>query len=196
MGKVQKNEGLHFNQKTKQNTHKKHNVFKNVNSIPITEVTKIKNWIEGLGSKEEKEKKWLPARKTGQSRTSHTETQNTRRESEAQQVPSRQLPYTPASEKGRRKLTGQRQDLKRTTEEFSKADPKPYAMILRRVSKLHRTHRRKSVPCITAELAWATRAELFLKQKRESQKKWNLIREGLKVNSARILWPVKIASQC
>lgn len=42
MGKLQKNKGLNFSQKQNK-TQKKHNVFKNVKSIPIKEVTKGKN---------------------------------------------------------------------------------------------------------------------------------------------------------
>lgn len=80
-------------------------------------------------------------------------------------MPSKPLPYTLAPEKGRRKVTGQKQGLKKTTQEFSKADPKPHAVIPRPVSKLHGAHRRESALCITAKPAAARPAELFLKQK-------------------------------
>lgn len=109
--------------------------------------------MEGLVSKEEKE---MTASQEG-GPAENKSNRNTEHSRESVSQPSKRPPYSLMSEMGRRKITQQKQDPKRATQEYSKADPKPYAMIPRSVSKLHGAHRRESVPCVTAEPASATR---------------------------------------
>lgn len=85
---------------------------KNLSNIPIIEVTKIKNWINGFASKKEKQKKEPEARPVENYSYWNTGHMGTSVRTTAGVV--KPLRWTLASEKGHQKY------LKRTTQELSK----------------------------------------------------------------------------